>query len=73
MILRALFDTPPPEGSTTQIARDRAIARAGLRLNTTELLMTGLTGSLENSLIASLKGCRIPPVLTLFGPLRSWE
>ena len=29
--------------------------------------------SLENSLIASAKGCRIPRVDTLLGPLRDWD
>lgn len=29
--------------------------------------------SFENNLIASLKGWAIPNILTLLGPLRSWE
>ena len=33
----------------------------------------GKTNSLENNLIASLKGWAIPIILTLLGPLRNWE
>lgn len=32
----------------------------------------GQTCSLENNLIASLKGCKIPIKPTLLGPLRIW-
>jgi len=49
------------------------IDRIGLNLNIKKFDLKGVTASFEKSLIASLKGWRMPITLTLLGPLRSWE
>jgi len=59
-------------GKEAKTKRDNLMARTGLIEYRAWLAVFKNTLSLENSLIASLKGCRIPPAPTLFGPFRSW-
>jgi len=47
--------------------------QAGALIYCTKLEEAGSIISFEKSLIASLKGCSKPIILTLLGPLRSWE
>ena len=63
----------PKEGYDTQIKILIDIAITGEYKNILLFPFTGWVDSLEKSLIASLKGWKIPPPPTLFGPFRNWE
>ena len=59
-------------GSTDHVNIARIIAKPGPIKNSLPLPYLGIIFSLENNLIASLNGCKIPAILTLFGPFRKW-
>lgn len=56
-----------------QTANLITIDKIGLILNMLRFDVVGRVNSLENSLIASLKGWNSPIIPTLLGPFRSWE
>jgi len=60
------------KGKNKYVSITMTNAIAGAIKNCFGLEEEGHTISLENSLIASLKGCKIPTNLTLLGPLRIW-
>ena len=61
----------PHKGVITQTKRDKLIAKEGPSKNSFLSPALGVTTSLVNNLIASLKGCANPTNLTLLGPLRN--
>ena len=61
---------PPARPNTCQDINIKIIAKAGENRKITLFELEIIVNSLENNLIASLKGCKTPPQLTLLGPNR---
>jgi len=59
------------KGKAINTNKAKKIDILGLSKYIGRLAPTSLMFSLENNLIASLKGCKTPPILTLFGPFRN--